>query len=72
VWLAFSEERGATVSGRYFHHMRSRTAHPAASDATIQNGFLAACEQLTGVRLGSASQELIDSGSKEDDARGHA
>ena len=73
VWLAFSEERGATVSGRYFHHMQSRTAHPAASDATIQNGFLAACEQLTGVRLGSASQELtIDAGSKEDDAGGHA
>jgi NAD(P)-dependent dehydrogenase (short-subunit alcohol dehydrogenase family) len=54
VWLAVSEERDAKVSGRYFYHKRTRAAHPAASGVTVQNGFLAACEQLTGVRLPSA------------------
>jgi len=53
VWLAVSDEPGATVSGRYFYHKRTRAVHPAASDVTVQNGFLAACEQLTGVRLAS-------------------
>ena len=54
VWLAVSDDRDAKVSGRYFYHKRTRVAHPAASDVTVQNGFLAACEQLTGVRLASA------------------
>ena len=54
VWLAVSDERGAKVTGRCFHHIRTQTAHRAASDVTVQNAFLAACEQLTGVRLASA------------------
>src|SRR6266853_2721190 len=54
VWLAVSDERGAKVTGRHFYHERPRAAHPAASDVTVQNGFLAACEQLTVVRLASA------------------
>ena len=54
VWLAVSDERGAKVSGQYFYHQRTRPAHPAASDVIVQNSFLAACEQLTGVRLASA------------------
>jgi NAD(P)-dependent dehydrogenase (short-subunit alcohol dehydrogenase family) len=54
VWLAVSDEPGAKVTGRYFYHMRAQAAHPAASDVTVQNAFLATCEQLTGVRLVSA------------------
>lgn len=54
VWLAVSEERGAKVTGQYFYHMRTQKAHRAASDVTVQNAFLATCEQLTGVRLASA------------------
>src|SRR5467141_2703028 len=54
VWLAVSDERDAKASGRYFYHKRTRAADPAASDVTVQNGFLATCEQLTGVRLASA------------------
>ncbi len=54
VWLAVSDERGAKVSGRYFYHMRTQAAHQAASGVTVQNAFLATCEQLTGVRLASA------------------
>lgn len=51
VWLAISEEAGAKVSGQYFYHMHARPALAAASDVTVQDGFLAACENLTGVRL---------------------
>jgi NAD(P)-dependent dehydrogenase (short-subunit alcohol dehydrogenase family) len=54
VWLAVSDEPGAKVTGRYFYHKQTRAAHPAASDVTSQDAFLAACEQLTGVRLESA------------------
>jgi NAD(P)-dependent dehydrogenase (short-subunit alcohol dehydrogenase family) len=54
VWLAVSDEPGAEVTGRCFYHKRTRPAHPAASDVTVQDAFLAACEQLTGVRLASA------------------
>jgi NAD(P)-dependent dehydrogenase (short-subunit alcohol dehydrogenase family) len=53
VWLAVSDERDAKVSGRYFYHKRPRAAHPVASDIAVQNAFLAACEQLTRVRLAS-------------------
>jgi len=54
VWLAVSEDPGAKVSGRYFYRKRTQPAHAAASDVTVQDAFLAACEQLTGVRLESA------------------
>jgi NAD(P)-dependent dehydrogenase (short-subunit alcohol dehydrogenase family) len=54
VWLAVSEEPGAKVTGRYFYHKQAQLAHRAASDVAIQDAFLAACEQLTGVRLESA------------------
>ena len=54
VWLAVSEEPGAKVSGQYFYRKRTQPAHPAASDVTVQDAFLSACEQLTGVRLPSA------------------
>jgi len=51
VWLAVSEDPGAKVSGRYFYRKRTQPAHPAASDVPVQDAFLAACEELTGVRL---------------------
>ena len=53
VWLAVSEEPDARVTGRCFYHKRTRATHPAASDVTVQDAFLAVCEQLTGVRLPS-------------------
>jgi NAD(P)-dependent dehydrogenase (short-subunit alcohol dehydrogenase family) len=54
VWLAVSEEPAAKVSGKYFYRKRTRPAHAAASDVTVQDAFLAECERLTGVRLESA------------------
>lgn len=54
VWLAVSDEPAARATGRYFHQRRSRGAKAAASDVAVQDAFLAACDQLTGVRLPAA------------------
>jgi hypothetical protein len=51
VWLAVSHDPNAVVSGRYFYHRRLRDSHLAASDPSIQDGLLSACERLTGVAL---------------------
>lgn len=51
VWLATSGEPAATVTGRYFKRRRELRANPAAYDPAVQDGLLAACAELTGVRL---------------------
>src|SRR5258708_24937695 len=48
VWLEVSDDRGAKVTGRYFHHMPTQAAHRAASDVNVQDAFLAPYQQLTG------------------------
>ncbi|MFZ0041776.1 MAG: SDR family NAD(P)-dependent oxidoreductase [Solirubrobacteraceae bacterium] len=48
AWLATSDDREATVSGTCFYHRRPRDANPAASDLTVQDELLGACEELTG------------------------
>jgi NAD(P)-dependent dehydrogenase (short-subunit alcohol dehydrogenase family) len=51
VWLAVSNDPEAKVSGCYFHHKRRAHYLPAAENATVQEKFLALCEQITGVRF---------------------
>jgi NAD(P)-dependent dehydrogenase (short-subunit alcohol dehydrogenase family) len=51
VWLATSDDPAATVTGRYFKRRRELRANPAAYDIDVQEGFLQAAAQLTGVRL---------------------
>jgi NAD(P)-dependent dehydrogenase (short-subunit alcohol dehydrogenase family) len=51
VWLAVSNDRGARVSGQYFHHKRQEHYLPAAKDLPVQEKFLALCERITGVRF---------------------
>jgi NAD(P)-dependent dehydrogenase (short-subunit alcohol dehydrogenase family) len=51
AWLAVSQEPAAMVSGAYFYHQKRQRIHPAASDVTIQQTLLAACEALTGTPL---------------------
>ncbi len=51
VWLAVSEDEKAKVSGRYFYHKRETNVHSKADDAKLQDEFLDACEQITGVRF---------------------
>jgi NAD(P)-dependent dehydrogenase (short-subunit alcohol dehydrogenase family) len=49
TWLATSNERSATVSGRYFHHRTERHANPQASDVVLQERLLSRCSDITGV-----------------------
>jgi NAD(P)-dependent dehydrogenase (short-subunit alcohol dehydrogenase family) len=49
TWLATSNERSATVSGRYFHHLTERRSNPQASDVMLQEQLLSLCRDITGV-----------------------
>jgi NAD(P)-dependent dehydrogenase (short-subunit alcohol dehydrogenase family) len=49
TWLAVSEESGAKVSGRYFHHQTERRANPQAGDVALQERLLSLCKDITGV-----------------------
>ena len=51
VWLATSDDPAATVTGRYFKRRRELPANPAAYEVEMQEGFLQAAAQLTGVQL---------------------
>jgi len=51
AWLAVSQDPGAMVSGAYFYHKKRQDIHPAARDVTVQEGLLAACEELTGTPM---------------------
>ncbi len=51
VWLAVSDDKTATVSGKYFYHQKLKAHHKAADDSAVQNKFLKICEELTGVKF---------------------
>ena len=51
AWLAVSNDAGAKVTGQYLHHKHPARHHPAVDDIELQDEFLAACEQITGVEL---------------------
>jgi NAD(P)-dependent dehydrogenase (short-subunit alcohol dehydrogenase family) len=51
VWLAVSDDPGATVTGKYFYHKLQRPPNPAAHDARLQDALLDACRHLSGVEM---------------------
>ena len=51
TWLAVSDDPAAMVSGRYWHHRRSRTPAREVSDPRFQDQLSAKLAELTGVRL---------------------
>ena len=51
VWLATSDDPGATVTGRYFYRRVEREANPAAYDVEVQEQLLRTAAALTGVEL---------------------
>jgi NAD(P)-dependent dehydrogenase (short-subunit alcohol dehydrogenase family) len=55
AWLAVSQDPAAMVSGAYFFHKKMQQVHPAASDGNVQDGLLAACEELTGTPMPAAA-----------------
>jgi NAD(P)-dependent dehydrogenase (short-subunit alcohol dehydrogenase family) len=51
VWLVTSDDPAATVTGKYFYHMRLRTPNPASHDLKRQEKLLNACKHFSGVDL---------------------
>jgi hypothetical protein len=51
VWLATSDDPGATRTGRYLKSRVELRASPAAYDTGLQDDLVAACARLTGVDL---------------------
>jgi NAD(P)-dependent dehydrogenase (short-subunit alcohol dehydrogenase family) len=51
VWLAVSDDPGATVTGKYFYHKLQRPPNPAVHDARLQDALLDACRHLSGVEM---------------------
>lgn len=51
VWLAVSEDPGATVTGKYFFHKRQRPPNPSTHDARLQDALLDACRHFSGVEM---------------------
>jgi NAD(P)-dependent dehydrogenase (short-subunit alcohol dehydrogenase family) len=51
VWLATSDDPAATVTGRYFKRRHELRANPAAYEVEVQERFLQAAAELTGVQL---------------------
>lgn len=51
AWLAVSNDENAKVSGRYFNHQQEVRYNSYADDKLVQDGFLAACEKISGVRF---------------------
>lgn len=49
AWLATSDDPAAKVTGRFFHHRRSRAADPAAHDQATQDRLIAECARISGV-----------------------
>ena len=53
AWLAASDDAAADVSGGYFFHKRAKPASGPARDIARQDALIAACEHITGVKLGA-------------------
>lgn len=51
VWLATSNDAQARVSGRYFYHQKALRSHPDADNISLQDRFMALCQEITGVDL---------------------
>lgn len=62
VWLAVSNDQKAKVSGRFFYHQKEIHCNPEANDITLQERFLTACEEVTGIAFPKV--EVIHSISK--------
>jgi NAD(P)-dependent dehydrogenase (short-subunit alcohol dehydrogenase family) len=50
-WLAVSNDPGALISGKYWHHRRQRTAAPEVTDPGFQDRLTDRLAELTGVTL---------------------
>lgn len=49
VWLAVSNDAKAKVSGRFFYHQKETHCNTEANNIALQERFLIACEDITGI-----------------------
>ncbi|GMO92607.1 SDR family NAD(P)-dependent oxidoreductase [Bradyrhizobium sp. TM239] len=54
TWLAVSEDAAASVTGRYWHHLRQEEPASEATDPQFQDELIARLGKLTGVELPEA------------------
>ncbi len=51
VWLSVSQDQGAQVSGKCFHHKKQLPYHQAVNNSAFQRQLIDACESFTNVHL---------------------
>jgi NAD(P)-dependent dehydrogenase (short-subunit alcohol dehydrogenase family) len=49
VWLTGSNDEKAKVSGCFFYHQKQMKSNPEADDVQLQERFLTACKEVTGI-----------------------
>ncbi|HVO75891.1 MAG TPA: hypothetical protein VMT35_17845, partial [Ignavibacteriaceae bacterium] len=49
VWLSVSNDEKAKVTGIYFYHQKEKNFNPEAGDVMLQDRFLEACKEITGI-----------------------
>jgi NAD(P)-dependent dehydrogenase (short-subunit alcohol dehydrogenase family) len=49
VWLTASNDEKAKVSGHFFYHQKQVRSNPEADDVQLQERFLTACKEVTGI-----------------------
>ena len=52
VWLAVSRDKGARVTGKYFHHMEQQPPDPRAHHEAKQDRLMEICALLSGIEPG--------------------
>lgn len=52
VWLAVSNDKKAKVTGQYFYHQKTARYNTEADDVDLQDKYLSACEEITGITFG--------------------
>jgi NAD(P)-dependent dehydrogenase (short-subunit alcohol dehydrogenase family) len=51
VWLAGSNDEKAKVNGHYFYYQKQIGSNPEADNVQLQERFLIACKEVTGISL---------------------
>jgi NAD(P)-dependent dehydrogenase (short-subunit alcohol dehydrogenase family) len=51
AWLAVSNDQEVSVSGRYFFHKKENRYKAIADEVGVQEKFITACEQISGIRF---------------------
>jgi NAD(P)-dependent dehydrogenase (short-subunit alcohol dehydrogenase family) len=51
AWLAASQDPKASVTGKYFYHLKQMTPNPQANNMALQDRLIAICSEISGVAL---------------------